>query len=79
MEYLISAMNQLKLKQIEWSNIFKININLEKETYTRSEVIDILNKHDDELNTKYLYYINLIEENHKQHEHNKWSILNWIK
>ena len=79
MEYLISAMNKLKLKQGEWSNIFKTNINLEKETYTRDEVIDILNKHDEELNEKYKYYVNLIEEHHKQHEHNKWSVLNLIK
>ena len=78
MEYLISAMNQLKLKQIEWSNIFKTNITLEKEAYTRAEVINILNKHDDELNEKYKYYINLIEEHHKQNI-DKVHILNWIK
>ena len=78
MEYLISAMRKLNLKQIELINIFRTNITLEKETYTRAEVIDILNKHDDELNKRYKYYINLIEEHHKQNI-DKVHILNWIK
>ena len=78
MEYLISAMNKLKLKPKEWNNIYKRNINLEKETYTRDEVIEILNKHDEELYLKHMYYISMIEEHYK-HNMNKIHVLNWIQ
>lgn len=54
---IVSKLNTLCLKDITWNNIFNIKkLTLDKDLYSREEVIFLLNEYENELHSKFLYY-----------------------
>lgn len=57
---LLIEMKQLKLKETKWKNNFNSkSVELNQDNYTKSEVIKLLNKYEDELFEKFMYYVKL--------------------
>ena len=75
MDELVVKLKDLNLKRyIKWNNIFNSKINLDKEIYTRDEVINILNCYDIELNNKFIDYITSQEEIVKLQQYKLYSL-----
>ena len=75
MDELVVKLKDLNLKRyIKWNNKFNSKINLDKEIYTRDEVINILNCYDIELNNKFIDYITSQEEIVKLQQYKLYSL-----
>jgi hypothetical protein len=58
MDDILLKMQALKVEDPEWSNAFNARrLVLNKETYTRAEVVELLNRHEDELFEKFTCFV----------------------
>lgn len=73
MEDIITLFNQCKLSDTHdvFNNIFNVSLDLNKDSFTKQEVIELLNQYNNDLHKKLYYYIQIIEESHKLNSYNR--------